>query len=123
MNLPHNRSSQEYKNFLNKKDFYICLIIINSACDRFTRKVIHTKISHILDGLLVTEKGKKINWDSSIHYFNSYEECDNHFNQQIDDACEVFNEKVEQMKKKYNAMLKLKVNTRELKLNRILKGE
>ena len=117
-NLPYS-NSKEFELIKDKKDFYICLITINSGFSRFKRKMIPTKITHIdystYQPFLVSEKETQILYDTNIYYFDTYEKCATHFNFLID--------QVDQMKKKHDDMLKLKVNVRELKLKRVLKEE
>jgi len=121
----------EYDEVKNKKDFYVCLFLLNRSKDRFKRILKPTKITHLeypkrasyngKEIKLIPYKGKKFSYDTSIYYFNNFEDCVLHFNQQIDEQTLFLKEQVELLKKKYETMIDMKINLREMKFKRVLK--
>ena len=83
-------------------------------------------IGFIIDSLYTEKKSFQTIGDSILFLFyfprviSGPIDRKNNFNKQIDDCAEKFKKKVDQMKQKYDNMLKLKVNIREKKLKRIL---
>jgi len=123
----------EFKeDFVNKKDFYVCLVVLVATKDRFKRILKPTRILYIENKSktkyseknmikLIPDKGKKFSYDSSIFWFETYEECVLHFNQQIDEQSVFLKEQVMKMREKYDKMINMKINLREKKLKRVLK--
>lgn len=120
--LPNkNINEKEYKELIKKEYFYVCLVTLGVTKDRFKRLIKPTKIIKINDYKLVPEKGREFNYNTSIYYFYNYKECAEHFNQQIDKQSKYIKEQIERIKNKYEQMIKMKINIRQKKFNRILK--
>lgn len=120
---PDKQRVKEYKEFLKKTDFYVCLCLLNKSKDKFNRCLKPTKIKYIDENnfKLIPHKGKPFSYNSSIYWFDTYEECAIHFNKQIDEQSQHIKEQLKKIKKKYNQMINMKVNIREQKLKNILK--
>ena len=106
---------------VNDGEIYISLLMINNKFDRFKRKLPPTKIigfDH--DYNFITEKNKLIKDGYLFIISSSYEKCVYEYNKQIDDIGMIYENKIKNMKEKYNNILKTKINIRKKKFKTIL---
>lgn len=121
--LPHQKLDEtKYEELKKRKHFYVCLVVLGKSKDRFKRIIKPTKVKFASKSstLLIPDKGKSFHYDTSIYYFDNYEDCAKHFNKQIDEQSKEVKEHFERIKKKYEQMINMKVDLRKVKLKRIL---